>query len=102
MEEMIQTVEESGLNIYNLYAPCAGGVPGSMRCEGDYLITHNLGNSFIRMPMRFFWPRNLFWMPVAWKKVQMDLPCTNSTVPTMHLNSLEVRKALHIFPDALE
>uniref|UniRef100_A0A8B9BPX1 Carboxypeptidase n=1 Tax=Anser brachyrhynchus TaxID=132585 RepID=A0A8B9BPX1_9AVES len=31
MEEMIQIVEESGLNIYNLYAPCAGGVPGSMR-----------------------------------------------------------------------
>lgn len=31
MGEMIQIVEESGLNIYNLYAPCDGGVPGSTR-----------------------------------------------------------------------
>ncbi|XP_009960288.1 PREDICTED: lysosomal protective protein, partial [Leptosomus discolor] len=55
MEEVIQIVEESGLNIYNLYAPCDGGVPGSMRYEGGYLVTHDLGNSFIRMPMRFSW-----------------------------------------------
>lgn len=26
-------MEESGLNIYNLYAPCDGGVPGAMRSE---------------------------------------------------------------------
>lgn len=25
------------------------------RYEGDYLITHDLGNSFIRMPLRFSW-----------------------------------------------
>lgn len=102
MEEMIQIVEDTGLNIYNLYTPCAGSVPGSMKCEGDYLITHNMGNSFIHMPMRFFWTQNLFWMPVAWKKVRMDLLCTNSTVPTMYLNSLEMRKGFHMFPDALE
>uniref|UniRef100_A0A8B9ZWL3 Carboxypeptidase n=1 Tax=Anas zonorhyncha TaxID=75864 RepID=A0A8B9ZWL3_9AVES len=102
MEEMIQIVEESGLNIYNLYAPCAGGVPGSMRYEGDYLITHDLGNSFIRMPLKFSWRQNLFRMPVARKKVRMDPPCTNSTAPTMYLNSPEVRKALHIPPEAPE
>eukprot|EP00076_Gallus_gallus_P028299 XP_015151901.2 lysosomal protective protein isoform X2 [Gallus gallus] len=102
MAEMIEIVEESGLNIYNLYAPCAGGVPGSMRYEGDYLVTHDLGNSFIRMPMRFSWRQNLFRMPVARNKVRMDPPCTNSTAPTMYLNSPEVRKALHISPDAPE
>ncbi|XP_010211867.1 PREDICTED: lysosomal protective protein [Tinamus guttatus] len=96
MEEMIHIVEESGLNIYNLYAPCAGGVPGDVRYEGDYLITHDLGNSFIRMPMRFSWRQNLFRMPVARKKVRMDPPCTNSTAPSMYLNSPAVRKALHI------
>lgn len=31
MEEVIRIVDESGLNIYNLYALCAGGVPGSYR-----------------------------------------------------------------------
>ncbi|NWV62263.1 PPGB protein, partial [Malurus elegans] len=102
MGEMIQIVEESGLNIYNLYAPCDGGVPGSMRYEGDYLITHDLGNSFIRMPLRFSWRQNLFRMPVARKKVRMDPPCTNSTAPSMYLNSPEVRKALHISPEASE
>ncbi|KAJ7417440.1 Lysosomal protective protein [Pitangus sulphuratus] len=102
MGEMIQIVEESGLNIYNLYAPCDGGVPGSMRYEGDYLITHDLGNSFIRMPLRFSWRQNLFRMPVARKKVRMDPPCTNSTAPSMYLNSPEVRKALHISPEAPE
>ncbi|XP_014744463.1 PREDICTED: lysosomal protective protein isoform X1 [Sturnus vulgaris] len=102
MGEMIQIVEESGLNIYNLYAPCDGGVPGSMRYEGDYLITHDLGNSFIRMPLRLSWRQNLFRMPVARKKVRMDPPCTNSTAPSMYLNSPEVRKALHISPKASE
>ncbi|XP_009321439.1 PREDICTED: lysosomal protective protein [Pygoscelis adeliae] len=102
MAEMIQIVEESGLNIYNLYAPCDGGVPGSMRYEGDYLITHDLGNSFIQMPMRFSWRQNLFRMPVARKKVRMDPPCTNSTALRVYLNSPEVRKALHISPDAPE
>ncbi|XP_056210992.1 lysosomal protective protein [Falco biarmicus] len=102
MEEMIHIVEESGLNIYNLYAPCDGGVPGSMRYEGGYLITHDLGNSFIRMPMRFSWRQNLFRMPVARKKVRMDPPCTNSTALSTYLNSPEVRRALHISPDAPE
>ncbi|KAF1576996.1 UNVERIFIED_CONTAM: Lysosomal protective protein, partial [Eudyptes pachyrhynchus] len=102
MAEMIQIVEESGLNIYNLYAPCDGGVPGSMRYEGDYLITHDLGNAFIQMPMRFSWRQNLFRMPVARKKVRMDPPCTNSTALRVYLNSPEVRKALHISPDAPE
>uniref|UniRef100_A0A670ZSL9 Carboxypeptidase n=1 Tax=Pseudonaja textilis TaxID=8673 RepID=A0A670ZSL9_PSETE len=31
MVEVIHIVDESGLNIYNLYAPCAGGVPGKFR-----------------------------------------------------------------------
>lgn len=46
--------------------------------------------------------QNLFRMPVARKKVRMDPPCTNSTAPTMYLNSPEVRKALHIPPEAPE
>ncbi|NXT23532.1 PPGB protein, partial [Syrrhaptes paradoxus] len=102
MEEMIQIVEESGLNIYNLYAPCDGGVPGSVRYEGDSIITHDLGNSFIRMPTRFSWRQNLLRMPVARNNVRMDPPCTNSTALRVYLNAPEVRKAIHISPDAPE
>ena len=46
--------------------------------------------------------QNLFRMPVARNKVRMDPPCTNSTALSMYLNSPEVRKALHISPDAPE
>ena len=35
-----------------LACPC---VRSGCRYEGGYLITHDLGNSFIRMPMRFSW-----------------------------------------------
>uniref|UniRef100_A0A672TYZ3 Carboxypeptidase n=1 Tax=Strigops habroptila TaxID=2489341 RepID=A0A672TYZ3_STRHB len=72
------------------------------RYESDYLITHDLGNSFIRMPMRFSWRQNLFRMPVARNKVRMDPPCTNSTDISVYLNAPEVRKALHISPEAPE
>lgn len=31
LQEVSRIVGNSGLNIYNLYAPCAGGVPGHLR-----------------------------------------------------------------------
>lgn len=31
LQEVSRIVGNSGLNIYNLYAPCAGGVPGHVR-----------------------------------------------------------------------
>lgn len=31
LQEVSRIVSNSGLNIYNLYAPCAGGVPGHLR-----------------------------------------------------------------------
>lgn len=31
LQEVSRIVGKSGLNIYNLYAPCAGGVPGRDR-----------------------------------------------------------------------
>lgn len=45
--------------------------------------------------------QSLFRMPTA-RKVRMDPPCTNSTDLRVYLNSPEVRKALHISPDAQE
>jgi cathepsin A (carboxypeptidase C) len=31
LQEVSRIVGNSGLNIYNLYAPCAGGVPSELR-----------------------------------------------------------------------
>lgn len=44
-----------------ILSPCSPGFSvyphtlSGYRYEGDYLITHDLGNSFIRMPLRFSW-----------------------------------------------
>lgn len=44
------------------------------RYEGDYLVTHDLGNSFIRMPMRFSWR-------------QVSVGPSQCTASTLHLHS---------------
>ncbi|XP_077192248.1 lysosomal protective protein [Paroedura picta] len=102
MVEVIRIVDESGLNIYNLYAPCAGGVPGSYRYHEDKLVTHDLGNTFIRQPARYTWRQNLLLMPKGKKGVRLDPPCTNTTAPSNYMNDPQVRKALHIADDAPE
>ncbi|XP_026547771.1 lysosomal protective protein-like, partial [Notechis scutatus] len=55
MMEVIHIVDESGLNIYNLYAPCAGGVPGKFSYLDGTLVTHDLGNRFYWHPLRSLW-----------------------------------------------
>ncbi|KAM6457670.1 lysosomal protective protein isoform 1-T1 [Liasis olivaceus] len=99
MAETIHIVDESGLNIYNLYAPCAGGVPGKYRDLDGVIVTHDLGNTFIWQPLRNAWRQNLLNLQVA-KKVRLDPPCINTTGPTLYLNNPDVRHALHIEDDA--
>uniref|UniRef100_A0A8C4N9I5 Carboxypeptidase n=1 Tax=Equus asinus asinus TaxID=83772 RepID=A0A8C4N9I5_EQUAS len=74
LQEVSRIVVSSGLNIYNLYAPCAGGVPSSF-CALQVLLRSE-------------------------GKVRMDPPCTNTTATSTYLNNPYVRKALHI-PDQL-
>ncbi|XP_053103772.1 lysosomal protective protein isoform X2 [Hemicordylus capensis] len=103
MEEVIHIVDESGLNIYNLYASCAGGVPGKFRDQDGMLVTHDLGNHFIRQPRRYSWRQNLLSLPAAKKNsVRLDPPCINTTAPSAYMNNLQVREALHIVEDAPE
>uniref|UniRef100_K7FT20 Carboxypeptidase n=1 Tax=Pelodiscus sinensis TaxID=13735 RepID=K7FT20_PELSI len=85
MEEMIQIVEESGLNIYNLYAPCAGGVPGVYRPPGGKF-----------PPLS----QSLLQTLAAKKGLHLEPPCTNSTASSLYLNAPQVLKALHISPEA--
>uniref|UniRef100_A0A8C7RJP1 Carboxypeptidase n=1 Tax=Oncorhynchus mykiss TaxID=8022 RepID=A0A8C7RJP1_ONCMY len=66
-------VYNSGLNIYNLYAPCPGGV-GQRKLKG---------------------------VASLYKLVRLDPPCTNSTPSTLYLNNPYVKAALHISPSAL-
>uniref|UniRef100_A0A669DDX4 Carboxypeptidase n=1 Tax=Oreochromis niloticus TaxID=8128 RepID=A0A669DDX4_ORENI len=74
----VQTiVYSSGLNIYNLYASCPGGVPQRLSVERGQLVIRDLGNSFIHHQ----WNR-------LWTQRSPD--------------QVLVRKALHISPKALD
>ncbi|KAK1901444.1 Lysosomal protective protein [Dissostichus eleginoides] len=78
----VQTiVYSSGLNIYNLYAPCPGGVQRLSIDKGQ-------------LKLRGLASRHL--------SVRLDPPCTNSTPSSLYLNNKLVRTALHISPKALD
>ncbi|KAM9482205.1 lysosomal protective protein isoform 2-T2 [Clarias gariepinus] len=97
-----QIVYSSGLNIYNLYADCAGGVPYSTRVENDRLVTYDLGNNFINHKWTHAWNRKLRTVRSVIKSVKLDPPCVNSTSSAMYLNNPYVKSALHISPNALD
>ncbi|XP_044520041.1 lysosomal protective protein isoform X2 [Gracilinanus agilis] len=91
--EVSRIVSNSGLNIYNLYAPCAGGVPGHARYEKDTLVIQDMGNLFTRLPIKRMLQQTLMR---TGERVRLDPPCTNTTAPSTYLNNPYVRKALHI------
>uniref|UniRef100_A0A8C4N0B3 Carboxypeptidase n=1 Tax=Equus asinus TaxID=9793 RepID=A0A8C4N0B3_EQUAS len=97
LQEVSRIVVSSGLNIYNLYAPCAGGVPSHLRYEGSTVVVQDLGNIFTHLPLKRTWQQVLLRSE---GKVRMDPPCTNTTATSTYLNNPYVRKALHI-PDQL-
>nr|XP_015220534.1 PREDICTED: lysosomal protective protein [Lepisosteus oculatus] len=71
-------VYRSGLNIYNLYAPCAGGVPQKVSYQKDHLVIHDLGNHFTRHPWTAMWSEKLRSLASIHRSVRLDPPCTNS------------------------
>uniref|UniRef100_A0A2K6G955 Carboxypeptidase n=1 Tax=Propithecus coquereli TaxID=379532 RepID=A0A2K6G955_PROCO len=93
LQEVSRIVGSSGLNIYNLYAPCAGGVPSYLRFEKDTVVVQDLGNNFILLPLKRAWHQVLLR---SGSRVRMDPPCTNTTAASTYLNDPYVRKALHI------
>ncbi|XP_044520039.1 lysosomal protective protein isoform X1 [Gracilinanus agilis] len=92
--EVSRIVSNSGLNIYNLYAPCAGGVPGHARYEKDTLVIQDMGNLFTRLPIKRMLQQQTLMR--TGERVRLDPPCTNTTAPSTYLNNPYVRKALHI------
>uniref|UniRef100_A0A672ZYN0 Lysosomal protective protein n=1 Tax=Sphaeramia orbicularis TaxID=375764 RepID=A0A672ZYN0_9TELE len=95
--------DSSGLNMYNLYAPCPGGIGRSLSVEGGQLIIRDLGNIFAqqkRTQMGTRWKlRGLTSLHLS---VRLDPPCTNSTPSNLYLNNAYVKSALHISPKALD
>ncbi|KAI5619569.1 lysosomal protective protein precursor [Silurus asotus] len=96
-----QIVYNIGLNIYNLYADCAGGVPYSTSVENGRLVIHDLGNNFLKNKWSNSWNQKLQALGSTFKQVKLDPPCVNSTPSAMYLNDPYVKSALHISPKAL-
>nr|AWM30697.1 cathepsin A [Rachycentron canadum] len=97
-----EIVYSSGLNIYNLYAPCSGGVGRRISVERGELVIRDLGNSFINHPWTQLWNKKLRGLANIHRSVRLDPPCTNSTPSTLYLNNPYVKTALHISPKALD
>uniref|UniRef100_UPI0035902784 lysosomal protective protein-like n=1 Tax=Myxine glutinosa TaxID=7769 RepID=UPI0035902784 len=55
VKEADNIVENIGLNIYNLYSPCDGGVPKSIRSEGKQLILPHPGHLFSQHKFQQTW-----------------------------------------------
>uniref|UniRef100_A0A671SH43 Carboxypeptidase n=1 Tax=Sinocyclocheilus anshuiensis TaxID=1608454 RepID=A0A671SH43_9TELE len=86
-------VYNSGLNIYNLYAPCAGDcfcAPGS---HIVFYVPHKETHTGLEQ---------LVSVVSLFKSSRLDPPCTNSTPSTLYLNNPQVKSALHISPNALD
>uniref|UniRef100_A0A665XAM0 Carboxypeptidase n=1 Tax=Echeneis naucrates TaxID=173247 RepID=A0A665XAM0_ECHNA len=102
VSEVEEIVYRSGLNMYNLYASCPGGVGQRVSVDKGELVIRDLGNSFIRHPWTQLWNQKLRGLANIHLSVRLDPPCTNSTSSTLYLNNPYVKTALHISPKALD
>uniref|UniRef100_A0A803TQ13 Carboxypeptidase n=1 Tax=Anolis carolinensis TaxID=28377 RepID=A0A803TQ13_ANOCA len=97
MAELIRIVDESGLNIYNLYAPCAGGSAWTLQVGEEERDPDC--SQYVRVSLS---PQNLLTLQAGKPRVRLDPPCTNTSAPSSYMNDPQVRKALHIVDDAPE
>ncbi|KAM9759709.1 lysosomal protective protein isoform 2-T2 [Menidia menidia] len=100
LSEVQDIVYMSGLNMYNLYAPCAGGVH-PLSVDRGQLVIRDLGNTFIHHQRTRLRNQKLLALGAGLRSVLLDPPCTNSTPASLFLNNAFVRRALHIRPGAL-
>uniref|UniRef100_A0A3P9A4D4 Carboxypeptidase n=1 Tax=Esox lucius TaxID=8010 RepID=A0A3P9A4D4_ESOLU len=101
IDEVQNIVYNSGLNMYNLYAPCPGGVTQRVSVDNGELVIRDLGNSFINYERTRLWSQKLKGVASLYRRVRLDPPCTNSTPSNLYLNNQYVKDALHISPLAL-
>ncbi|KAM9814065.1 lysosomal protective protein [Neosynchiropus ocellatus] len=96
VSEVEDIVYSSGLNMYNLYAPCPGGVKERISVEKGQLVIRDLGNSFIHHQRTLQRHQKLRGLASGPFLLTLDPPCTNSTPSSLYLNDPQVRAALHI------
>jgi len=104
VSEVQQSVYGSGINMYNILAPCAGGVTSPagytyQSKDGVTVLHHDFGNLFRENHLMH---KHRLALSYARQnettKVKLAPPCTNDTEIEMYMNSQIVKKALHIPP----
>ncbi|XP_061544037.1 lysosomal protective protein isoform X1 [Phycodurus eques] len=96
LADVQDVVYGSGLNVYNLYAPCPGGAPRRFSVERGQLVVRDLGNFFIHHEWTKMWKKKLRGLAGRETPVRLEPPCTNSTPATRFLNDPHVRSALNV------
>nr|XP_057911054.1 lysosomal protective protein isoform X1 [Doryrhamphus excisus] len=102
LAEVQDIIYSSGLNMYNLYAPCPGGAPKRFNFERGQLVIRDLGHFFIHHEWTQLWKQKLRGLASLQISLRLEPPCTNSTPATRFLNDPYVRGALHISPKAAD
>ncbi|XP_070575245.1 lysosomal protective protein-like isoform X2 [Ptychodera flava] len=83
-----------GLNVYNLYADCAGGVPGNSVQKDYFRYTVGLDHIFSEYDFKKKEKEMLKYIPKH--RLKLVPPCINATAVTTYLNDPYVKQALHI------
>ncbi|XP_077459560.1 lysosomal protective protein [Stigmatopora argus] len=96
LADVQDVIYNSGLNVYNLYAPCPGGAPRRFSVEGGQMVLRDLGHFFIHHVETQMWKKKLLGLVSRGTPVRLEPACTNSTPATHFLNDPYVRRALHI------
>uniref|UniRef100_A0A0B7B8G6 Carboxypeptidase n=1 Tax=Arion vulgaris TaxID=1028688 RepID=A0A0B7B8G6_9EUPU len=102
-DKISNLVWSSGLNVYNLYSECAGGVSNHnlyFSAERGKFVTNNFGWPFMFLKNKVADLRMKLSMIPA-DKLLLTPACTNDTAIVNYLGSPNTRKALHI-PDVVQ
>ncbi|ESO96867.1 hypothetical protein LOTGIDRAFT_159616 [Lottia gigantea] len=96
--EVSQLIYNSGLNEYNLYGECAGGVPSgglTFNQQLQKVVSHNFGWLFssVEHVKKEFEANKIL---AKLNKLQLDPPCINATNVADYLNTEQTRQVLHI------
>ncbi|KAF7256525.1 hypothetical protein EG68_07378 [Paragonimus skrjabini miyazakii] len=99
-QNVINSVQNvlSGLNVYNLYSKCAGGVPDEFAKIGSTPNWESKG--FAKRPdVANLFRNNIFVKTLSKAHPSLNrliLPCVDDSRITSYLNQPDVRKALHV------
>ncbi|KAM9408146.1 lysosomal protective protein-like [Pholidichthys leucotaenia] len=92
----------SGVNLYNIYAPCAGGVHPSLSINQEDVVVKDFGNFFIKHHFSQLFFQKLKSLPSMHRSVRLEAPCTTDEPSRQYLNNPLVKHALHISDKALK